>query len=55
MTNDPRRAQWLALLCERRELAFIAWMMSGYADMTEHARYLYWRHRVMAFQYSIRE
>ena len=47
-------AQYLSLLTERRELAFLRWQVSGCRDFAVHDEYLHWRDRVTAATYANR-
>ncbi len=38
----PWQKQYYAILCERREMALIAWKASGYCDAAKHAESLYY-------------
>lgn len=38
----PWTKQYLAIIGERRDMAFIAWRRSGYRDTAKHAEFLRW-------------
>jgi hypothetical protein len=45
----PWQKGYFLHLCERREMAFIAWQKSGYRDFAKHDEYLEWREKAMDF------